>query len=113
MIHDRRAIRLDFDAAADVAMVVTAEGDSGGAPGVLAPRTLTLLLDKGGHLVGVDARDSQGRGVVIMLGPDSAVESTREVEARAAVDAAGAVTRVEVKGARKAIRADAPNPYLR
>jgi hypothetical protein len=113
MIVERRAIRLDFDAAADAVDVVTAEADAGKTSGVSGPRTVTLLVDDQGFLVGVDARDAHGRGVVIMLGPDAAVASTQEVQVQAGVDEAGAVTRLRIDRARKSVRADLPNPYLR
>ena len=109
MLNERPASGLSYDARTDIATVAIAQG----APTTFRTRQIegALLLDAQGFLVGLDLRDDQGRGVVVMLGPHEAVDGTQAHPLALHTDAAGEVTAVTFSGAKNAIRAAEKNPY--
>lgn len=108
MLDERHAVGLAFDPQGDVARVAITPGSTAASRPVKA----ALLLDASGFLVGIDLRDENGRGVVVMVGPHEAVATTREHMVQVHEDAAGGITAVTVGGARGAIRAGEKNPYI-
>ncbi len=97
MIREIRAEGLTYDASTDTARVKAPGAEGTGRLG---------LFDARGFLVGVDLRNDELRGTVVMLGPHEAVEDTREISAR--VDGDGVV----IEKARSAVRGDQKSPYL-
>lgn len=63
-------------ASGSVTVVVASTGELDGAA------SAQLLLDKQGHVVGLDLEVDTPRRLVVMLGPHEAVASTRDVSAR-------------------------------
>ncbi len=64
----------------------------------VATREASILLDARGDVVGVDLRDADGRGVVVMAGAHESVQSTRSLQVEVGLAGDGTVTRVVIPG---------------
>lgn len=107
-LDERRATALAFDPHSDRARVVVSDS----AATRHRQMEASLLLDEKGHLVGIDARDEGGRGLVIMLGPHEAVAMTRPHIVEIHEDASSEPTLVVIPNAQATIRASVKNPYV-
>lgn len=101
MLREERAVSVRYDAAADVLSI-----DAGATLPSSGRVEVGLLLDAGGHLVGVDVGEEPSR-VVVMLGRHEDVDRVSRVTA----EVVG--SRVNVPRARGAARANERNPYVR
>jgi hypothetical protein len=73
---------------------------------------VTLLLDSGGHLVGVDLGGDGARRLVVMLGRHEDVSETREVSAMVHFDGSDAPCAIVISNARRVALANEKNPYI-
>ncbi len=97
MLNEIQAESLTYDDGLDTARIR--------APGAKGHGRLALF-DARGYLVGVDLRDDDPRGSIVMLGPHEAVASMHDIPVHVEGDD------LVVTSARGSIRADEKNPYL-
>jgi hypothetical protein len=106
MLHERRATGYRYDQASD--RIVLAVGTSvGGAKS----RSATVLLSGGGALVGVDLRDGDPTGFVVMWGAHEDVKEQRSARVEVRTDGDGAPAEVVVIGAKDLVRDVGVTPY--
>lgn len=77
-----------------------------------AQKSLNLLLDANGHLVGIDLGGSEAARWVVMLGKHEDVAGQREGRGEVWLDGAGAPLKIVLFEARAAVRAHERNPHL-
>lgn len=108
MLREERAVRASYDAAKDHVIVATAAQKSGD----FVPKSLNLLLDARGHLVGIDIDADSAARAIVMLGGHEDVAEQREARGEVAFDSGGAPAIVTIHGARAVVRVDERNPYV-
>jgi hypothetical protein len=106
MLNERRARALIYDAASDVARLQV-----GAAVGGRKSVDAQLLLDAQGFLVGIDLESHELSRTVVMLGPHEKVDRTLLASVIVTHDAEGQPAEVELRDARRVIRAAEKNPY--
>lgn len=105
MLPEQRATSYAHDPALGTVRIVSAQGPK---PELQGEQAASLLLDAGGHLVGVDvAPDSQHR-LVVMLGAHESVARTEH--ARVSVDGGGRI--LTLHGSAAKLVAPGANPYV-
>jgi hypothetical protein len=109
VLNEQKATGILYDAVTDVARVFVVE-----PPGTVRTRTIdgTLLLDREGHLVGVDVGPEEPGRIVVMLGAHEAVARTLGTRLSVSTDASSMVYEVRIPAAKAAIRATDRNPYV-
>lgn len=112
MLRDARPSAPRYDEAHDTLELTFSADDAGaGAPALPGPKEVrvTLLLDRDGALVGVDARDAFHGAPVLLLGAHEDVARTDEV--KASLSRTDATFVLRIAEARARARAHLPNPY--
>lgn len=116
MLREARPTAPRYDAASDTLEVAFGLSDAPEAPGAPAEGAtrevrVTLLLDAGGALAGVDAREAYAGAPVLLFGAHEDVARTEDVEAR--LTRRGDTMTLRVGDARRRARAHEPNPFVR
>ena len=114
MLREERAARVVYDTKTDVLRVVC-EHEAGAITSRRERVEAQLLLDAGGHLVGVDLGGEAFARTVVMVGAHEAVARTLPCTVDVVRDAKRGfdVLEVVVPEARSRVRGHEPNPYLR
>jgi hypothetical protein len=111
MFREERAVRVVYDAQNDTVRLVCDAGGSG-VTAKYSRGDVQLLLDRDGHLVGVDLGGEALQRTVVMLGPHEAVATTVPWQAGVLRNARGSVVEVAFAGAREHGRAHEKSPYV-
>ncbi|MEO8797068.1 MAG: hypothetical protein ABI551_04215 [Polyangiaceae bacterium] len=108
MLREERATKAVYDAAKDTLVLEIGGGQTAG--GSAAPTELNVLVDAGGHLVGIDLGREPSR-FVVMVGRHEDVAEQRAARGEV-VFANGVPSVVTLFAASKVVRTDERNPRL-